>query len=205
MMSSRYAIHTIILFILTAIPTILHVYVGARHDDGLSTRDITTSFNRYISSPSKRGPAWGEVTFGTEDWVERDYVSEKENGRRIRLFAARAYDPKRIYHHPELAVFYGRDLRNKGVVQVKSDTEIPVHVLKSPKGRELALYTLIYDGQYVSNPILFQLSSMFGSLVSAKKPMTIIMVYSNFYDNKTNIAKTDMFLLLQKASQEFIY
>src|SRR5664280_2539690 len=102
MISARYALPVAFVLMLALIPTVIHSYLGLKTDDGLSVKNIKPVLDNFYSIPTNRQPGWGEVTFGSEDWIERIYTDEQ--GKSLRLFVGRSYDHKRLYHHPELAL-----------------------------------------------------------------------------------------------------
>jgi hypothetical protein len=90
------------------------------------------------------------------------------------LFVSRSYDLKRLYHHPELAVAYGSDLRDAGTLRLTGDVVAHAFRGKSEQGNGLAVYALLYDGGFVDNPYIFQLRTAAELLFSPRRPMTIL-------------------------------
>ena len=129
----------------------------------------------FDAKPTKRKAQWGKNVFDSEDWIERDYVSRL--GDRLRLFAARSYDHKRLYHHPELAILYGIDLEDEGIHRLPGSAEVPVRLLRKRTGNGAAAYTLLYDGHFVTNPIGFQLKTSFQQVFSPRKQLTLLLVF----------------------------
>jgi hypothetical protein len=114
---------------------------------------------------------WGEDRLSSSDWIERRYAGPPA----VKLFVARSFDPKRLYHHPELAVDYGPSYRAATTIRLPQRSDIPVHVLRGRgnDSRRIALYTLHYDTAYVDDPIRFQLRTSFRSLFSRRLAMTL--------------------------------
>ena len=54
---------------------------------------------------------------------------------------------------------------------------MPVHVVttEASGSQGLAVYALIYDGQFVDNPVTFQLKASAELLFSGRKAMTLLM------------------------------
>ncbi len=201
LLSTRYAMSVCILLALALIPTVIHSYIDAKVDDGKSVINIATTLNNYSSVPAKRNTSWGLDVFGSTDWFERDYQDQKYH--KVRLFTARSYDHKRLYHHPELALSYGKDLTKQGIVNLPNDSRIPVHLLSNENNTLQAAYVLFYDDQFISDPINHQLGESMRLLVSAGKPMTL------FYASQANATgnipfdQSDMAQLLLLAIQNF--
>ncbi len=171
MTSSRYAIPVIILLALALIPTVIHSYIDAKISDGKSVNDIPVRLNNFTSTPANRNTQWGMDIFGSKDWFERDYHDKQHNN--VRLFAARAYDHKRLYHHPELALSYGHSLGKKEILELPDYPEVPVFVFKNNENSMLVAYVLLYDDKFVKDPINHQLGESMRLLTNARKPMTL--------------------------------
>ena len=174
MISSRYAFPVIVLLALALIPTVIHSYLGAKVDDGLLTNQIAVNLLGFNSRSTQRNERWGGDVFNSQDWIERVY--SRTGGFEIRLFVARSYDHKSLYHHPELALSYGSDMTSEGVVPLPGSPEIPVHLLRENHGTGLVAYTMLYEDRFVYNPISLQIRSAFDLLFSASKPMTLFYV-----------------------------
>ena len=110
--------------------------------------------------------------FNSEDWFERIYQN-KENVK-VRLFIARSFDLKALYHHPELALSYAQDLSNKSISTLPKQAKIPVHILKNDDNSIIVVYVLMHNDTYIKDPIKYQLSESFRLLISQKKPMTLL-------------------------------
>ena len=174
MLSTRYAIPTIVILVLALIPTVLHSYIGVTIDGGKSVNKIPTTLNNFTSTPARRNSQWGMDIFGSEDWLERIY--QNRQGDTIRLFVARSYDQKRLYHHPELALSYGQNFTKKSVTTLPDYPEIPVHLLEKDDNSMLVAYVLLHDNKFIEDPIRHQFSDSLKLLLSARKPMTLFYV-----------------------------
>lgn len=174
MISPRFAVPVAVLLALALIPTVIHSYYGARLDDGLRTSDISASLDGAGSSPTERRAAWVQNRFDTDDWIERTYG---QGGTAVTLFAARSFDAKRLYHHPELAVLRGFQTSPAGVARAAARPDVPLHVLDIERDgrRGVAVYALLYDGRFIDNAVLFQLRTSVELLVSGRRPLTLIM------------------------------
>lgn len=177
MTSSRFGIVVSILLTVALVPTIIHNYIGAKMEDGLQTSSISTKLAGLSSNATPRRATWVKDTYDSHDWIERRYTGQ--SGENILLFVARSYDLKRLYHHPEIGVLHGVGLDKGKIERLPGMTDVPVYVLKSQTGRGLAAYVLLYDGQFIENPILLQVLTSVELLFSPRKPMTLFLVYDD--------------------------
>jgi hypothetical protein len=172
-MSTRFASAVIVLLALTLVPTVIHSYVGLTANDGLKAVRIPSNLDGQPGSPTDRRPEWVMKNFDSSDWIERRYPG---NGGRT-LFVVRSFDLKRLYHHPELAIAYGDSYAPTTIAYLPQRPEVPVHMLRSQSGRPLtSVYTLLYDGAYVKDPVAFQLRTSLELLFSRRKAMTLFFV-----------------------------
>ncbi|MGQ0736346.1 MAG: hypothetical protein ACT4QD_22165, partial [Acidobacteriota bacterium] len=104
MLSTRFAPAICVLVGLAIVPTMIHSYAGEVASDGRVTSAIPTTLDNYAGVPTSRSATWGKRRFDSDDWTERTYTRQ---GDEVRLTIVRSYDPKTLYHHPELAVAYG--------------------------------------------------------------------------------------------------
>jgi len=174
MISPRYATTVAILLAFALVPTVIHSYRGIRVDDGLEASAISQTLIGMSSSPSGRRADWVLRNFATGDWTERTY---KRDRTEVSLFVARSYDPKRLYHHPELAILRGFQTTPAGVARAEARPDAPLHVLETARGerRGIAVYALLYDGAFIDNPLLFQLRTSVELLAGGRKPLTLFM------------------------------
>jgi hypothetical protein len=177
MMRTRLAVPTAVLIGLALVPTLLHSYVDLRTDDGFTATAVDGQLAGLRSRPTDRRAGWAKKTLDSDDWSERRY--EKPDGGNVTLFVSRSYDLKRLYHHPELAVAYGHDMRDNGIRRLAVMAEVPVHVLRAndDQGAGLALYALLYDGQFVDNPYTFQIRAAGELLFSPRRAMTLFFAH----------------------------
>jgi len=202
MMSTRYAASVLILIMLALIPTIIHSYLDLKTSDNLSADQISHVLGSYVSKPTQRKPEWGEVTFSCYDWIERIYTNQQ--GKSVRLFVGRSYDHKRLYHHPELALSYGKDLRKIGEMHYSKQPNIHVNLLANETKPVIAAYTLLYDKQFVENALSHQLMSSIKQLISPRKPMTLFYVEAENTSAKGLFSETDAAFILEKAINDFL-
>jgi hypothetical protein len=117
---------------------------------------------------------------------------------------ARSYDHKRLYHHPELALSYGKVLKSDGIVVLSGRLEIPVRLLRGEADRELVAYTLLYGDEFVEDPIAHQISDSFYLLTSARKPMTLFYVSTRNVSNKQKFDESAVASVLRAAIESFV-
>jgi len=202
MISTRYTTPVIVIILLALIPTIIHSYLDLKTLDHLSTQKISQVLGLYQSKPTQRKPGWAEDTFASYDWIERNYSNQ--NGKAVRLFVGRSYDHKSLYHHPELALSYGKDLRMVGEMNYSEQPSIPVKILANESRPVIAAYALLYDQQFVENAINHQLKSSFIQLITPRKPMTLFYVEAENSSSKTSFTESDAAVVLESAIKDFL-
>jgi hypothetical protein len=177
MISHRFIPVVCLLLAAALVPTIIHSYSGAAHDDRRTTAAIPAVLVGHDSAPSDRAATWGKRRFDSDDWTERMYRDVA--GQEFRLTVVRSYDPKSVYHHPELAVAYRTSFVGEEVIRMAERPEIPVHVLKPGPGvGASAMYVLHYDTRFVDNPIAFQIRAAGELLFSKRRPMTLFFLFN---------------------------
>ncbi len=203
MISSRYALPVIVLLGLALVPTVIHSYLQAREADGRPTANIPTTLAGMSSQPYTRHNAqWVKGMFDSEDWIERIY--KKENGDKIRLFVARSYDHKHLYHHPELGLSHGGNLSSEGVVELPGESKIPVYLLRNSSAKRVAAYVLLYDGRYIQNPVKHQIGESLTLLVNPRRPMTLFYIAAAGSSAIDRFANTSSAQLLTAAIHSFM-
>lgn len=201
MFSPRFAPAVLALAVFALFPTIVHNYRGLTIDDGLSVSVIPTELAGLASMPTARKAAWVQSTFAAHDWLERHYGI---GAGQVRLFAARSYDAKRLYHHPELAVLRGMDPKPVGRAHLPGRSDVPIHVLTTSSRRRkgVAAYALLYKGRYVSSPILLQLKASPALLFAGRPPMTLLMA-SDLMGSETRLEEAPSVRVLAEAVVAF--
>ncbi len=201
MISYRYKVPVLLMLIVALIPTIIHNYLGATITDGKDLSKIPTKFADFISKPSKKLPIWGKEVFNTDEWVERIYRNRKF--KTVRLFIARSYDHKRLYHHPELALSYGVSMSNKEMLNLTEHPGINIYFLANDDYTKQAAYVLLYDKQFIDKPILHQLSESFRLLLNPRKPITLFYASQEFPDGNKDFENTAFAEVLINAIKQF--
>jgi hypothetical protein len=201
MISLRFVVIACILLAIALVPTVMHSYFEATTEDGLTVKAISNKLSGFSSDTTERRAAWVEETFDTNDWIERRYTRPGSN--KILLFAIRSFDLKRLYHHPEIGVLRGVDLQMEGIQELKGMAEVPAYVLKSRQGKGLAAYVLLYDGQFIENPILMQVFTSVKLLFRKRKAMTLFMVYDEHARNDSSLEQSSASEILESAIRSF--
>jgi len=173
--SSRFVPAVCALIAVTLVPTYIHSYAGSTVSDGRTTSSMPESLAEYQGTSSGRNATWGKRRFDSDDWTERIY---RFQGDEVKLSVIRSYDPKSLYHHPELAVSYGPSYVNNDVRLLAQRPDIPVHVLSTDGGstRTVVIYALHYGDTFVQDPIRFQLRTAGELLFSGRKAMTLFFL-----------------------------
>lgn len=173
-MSNRFVPVICVLLAVALVPTYIHSYAGTTVSDGRTLASIPASLSQYEGTSSGRNATWGRRRFDTDDWIERIYRSR---GDEVKLTVIRSYDPKSLYHHPELAVSYGPSWAQYEVARLEKRPDIPMHVLRTDaNSRAVAVYALHYDDAFVEDPIGFQIRSAAELLFTGRKAMTLFFL-----------------------------
>lgn len=201
MISLRFAPAVVVIAAVALIPTVIHSYWGLTIDDGLRVSAIPEVLAGARSKPTDRKARWVEANLASTDWFERTYTVGAQD---VRLFVARSYDAKRLYHHPELALLRGTEAEPAGRARLPGRPEVPIHVLNTSRaGRNgSAVYALLYEGRYVENPVLFQIKTSAKLLFSGRKPMTLFLA-SDSAGSSRQIDKAPAVAVLTAAIQAF--
>jgi len=200
--SARFAIVVSILLTIALIPTIVHEYIGAKVDDGLRVKTISTTLAGFSSNATNRRATWVKETFDSHDWMERRYIGT--GGKNILLFVARSYDLKRLYHHPEIGILRGVNLKKEGIKKLPGMPGVPIHVFKSRTEKGLAAYVLLYDRRFIEYPILHQILTSVELLFSPRKPMTLFFVYDGLIRHDAQFEQSPAANILAKALNGFL-
>lgn len=171
MIAYRYLPLLCVLLAIALVPTLIHSYSGGVAIDGRRAADIAPTLAGHTSAATDRNATWGQRRFGSDDWIERNYTNGSST---VRLTVVRSYDPKSVYHHPELAISYGEQFSGLETVRLPGRPAMPVHVLTPATDETMAgAYVLHYGERFVDNPIWFQLVTAGELLVSRRQAMTI--------------------------------
>lgn len=203
MISSRYVLPAIFMVSLALVPTIIHSYMHARVNDGRETSSISKILAEMSSDKyTRHNNQWVKDMFDSDDWIERIY--QTNDGHKIRLFVARSYDHKRLYHHPELGLSHGNDLKANGVTDLSGEHEIAVHLLGGSNGRGMVAYVLLYDGRFIREPLKHQIRDSFELLINPRRQMTLFYIDSPDSSVKQGLAGTVPATLLSAAISSYM-
>jgi hypothetical protein len=171
-MSSRYAPGAALLVLLALVPTVLHNYVGYRRPDARRAEAIPTDLSGWSSVPVADA-TWSKPQFSSDDAFEREYRSGI--GTPVRLVVIRSYDAKGLYHHPELAVAYGKSLVASGTVSIAALPDVPVFAMRSERSESpaYAVYALHAGDGFMRDPLPFQLRQSAALLVGGRRLTTL--------------------------------
>jgi len=203
-MAPRYARAFILLAGIAFVPTFIHSYLGITANDGRSTQNIGRSLGLFESEPTDKTNEWVETRFKSRDWIERRY---RETGEApLLLFVSRSFDPKRLYHHPELALIYGSDFGEEEILRLSADPTRTIHFLRGRRNDEEqeVAYALLYDGRFVDDPILFQLKEAWRSLFRARRPMTLFFVSDSRPSSHLPLEEGRALRLLNRSIDSFL-
>jgi len=202
MMSSKYAPAVGLVLLLALVPTIIHSYAGLVVTDDLEVSAIPLTLDGYAGAPTKRSADWGERRFDSHDWMEREYTA---GGDSVVLTVVRSYDLKALYHHPELAVAYHfASFADSRVERLQQREGIPVHVLSGGESGPVGLYVLYYDGEFVADPIRFQIRTAGELLFTGRKAMTLFFVRDDTIPNGADPLELPAATLLTSAIDAFV-
>ncbi len=202
MISNRYAFPAALLLCVALVPTVIHSYLGATLDDGRHTSAIAASLAGLGFRPTNRHDKWGKDVYDSDDWIERRYAGP--DGKEVLLFAARSYNLKRLYHHPELGVLRGVDMGRATASTMPGSDGKPIHVLRARVGAGLAAYVLLYDGRFVENPIALQLRTSWELIFSPRKPMTLFLVFDKNERPDISLEDASVVQVLNEAIRSFL-
>ncbi len=203
MMSPRYASAVLALLVISLVPTIIHSYVGATVVDGRTAAAAVPDVEGFTSADTNRKPGWGEHEFDSSDWTERSYSSP---GEEVVLTVVRSYDPKKLYHHPELSIADRKAaFTQHSTMRVAGRPDMPIHVLQSDQGPgAVAMYVLDYDDQFVEDPIRFQLLTAGQLLFSGRKAMTLLFALDTAAEADADLGASPTARVLEAAVDRFI-
>jgi hypothetical protein len=171
-MSSRYAPLAAGLFLLALVPTVFHAYLGYTRPDERRAEAIPAVL---AGLPSVRvtDSTWTKAAFSSDDGFEREY--RRSSGPAVRLVVIRAYDAKALYHHPELAVAYGKGLVPAGSGVLPGHPRVPVFLLRSEPevAPGYALFAVHVGGEFMDEPVWFQLRQAAAVLIRGRQRATL--------------------------------
>ena len=201
MISRRYLAPLVVLLAIALVPTVIHQYLGLDEDDGRHLNAVPERLAGLNGRPTDRRKAYGQAVFGAHEWFEREYLGA---GRQVRLFAARGFDQKRLYHHPEIALSRGVDLAPPQLVTLPGDPPLQVHLMWEKDGRGVAAYVLLYDGRSIADPVANQLRHALWQLFNPRRPMTLFYVSDPHQPRRAGFGKSPAARVLREAVDAFL-
>lgn len=196
--STRYLVPLAVALAIATVPTVIHNYAGVTVDDGLHARGLNVRVQGAPGVQTARKPEWVKRRLASDDWQERRYSI---GGREVVLFIGRSYDPKALYHHPELALAYGMDFESRGVVELNG---VPSHALVGRTRPNLALYVLHANDSFVADPVRFQIRNATTGLFRGRAPMTLFFALERGEPARGDLATTGAARVLEAAIAAFI-
>jgi hypothetical protein len=174
--SRRWLVALAALLAVVLLPTIRHGYLGYVEPTAkISAASLPSALAGARGVRRSEPPTWMPETYSEDSWAEQSY--DVAGVGTVTLFVARGYDLKKLYHHPELGVLRGRSFQPLRHETLAGGDEA-VYVLENLTGEgESAVYALVYDGRWVGNPYMLQLSSALTSVWSARRPLTLVFAY----------------------------
>ena len=180
--SGRYVAALLVVLLVALVPTVRHGYVSTVAAAPLVTAaSVPDRLDGVPGATRDRPAAWIAETYGADSWAERTY--DVPGKGQVRIFVARGYDLKKLYHHPELGILHGVSLVSEGALPLDGHPDRRVHVLRADRpGGTSALYALVYRGAWITHPYRLQLSSALSSLWAARHSLTLILISGRVVD-----------------------
>ncbi len=116
--------------------------------------------------------------FGDVQW-HAGVLADRDDSPSLDCWILRSYDPKKLYHLPEIGLLHGAAASRRAVDEVPwKDGTVPIHRVYYPDndGDIYAAYLLIYNSQPVANPYLAQILSFPRQLLTGSAPMNLLFV-----------------------------
>jgi hypothetical protein len=202
MIASRYAAAVAALMAVALVPTMIHSYGGVVVDDGRRAAHVPETLGAFTSLPTDRNPNWGRHHFDSDDWVERRYSTLTGS---VTLSVVRSFDLKTLYHHPEIEIVEGADLKKSRTEVFAAHPEIPVFVLETESDRGPAVfYALYYRDGFVRDPIWFQIRTAGELLFRGRQAMTLFLAQDENVPAGADMAARPALALLYVAIEQFV-
>jgi hypothetical protein len=108
-----------------------------------------------------------------------------------------------LYHHPELALSHGVGLAKGEAVFLSGNEEKPVFLMRGDSGSGLVAYALLYEEEFIDDPISHQIGNSLSLLFSRRKPMTLFYIEDKTASRRVNLENSDVGKLLSLAVDSF--
>lgn len=202
MIATRYATAVSVLVALALVPTLIHSYGGLVESDSRRASDVSEVLGAFTSQPTDRNRNWGRRHFESDDWIERRYSSA---GGSATLSVVRSYDLKTLYHHPEIEIVEGADLKRSRIETFPADPDIPVFVLETEREQgTVVFYVLHYGQQFVRDPIWFQIRTAGELLFRGRQAMTLFMAQDENVRAGADLSARPALVVLYAAIRQFL-
>ena len=181
MISARYAWPTTLVLLVAFVPTVIHVYPEPEPlPSGAIDRVLPENLGgfRYVTK-GERSAAWVKEAFAADDFVSRSYSSPSGIVDGLRIFVARSYDAKKLFHFPEIALSRGRSSTLVRLIEIETDAGIlPARLIEFQAGGDVhrAAYALLYGDRPMLHPIPFLFDLVPELFVGRREPTTLIYV-----------------------------
>lgn len=196
--STRYVVPLVVVLAIGMVPTLIHSYAGVTVDDGVRASDLNVRMQGVTGVQTSRKPDWVKRRLASDDWQERRYTVD---GREVVLFIGRSYDPKALYHHPELALAYGIDFESRGIIDLQG---VPLHALTGRAQPNLVMYALHADDSFVADPVRFQIRNATTGLFRGRQAMTLFFALERGAPAGKDLTTTGAARVLQAAIAEYV-
>jgi hypothetical protein len=178
-LSSRYVPHIVVILVLAGIPTLLHSWGRFEVEDCANPAALLV----VPQAGARRSEGWANARWlerasPTRQWVE-GRIPIEGTALSLETVIVRSYDPKILYHQPELALVRQARSEHANVEWFEHAGErLPIHwpEYDSEPAAVVAAYVLVYRGRPVANPYLAQLLAAPLQVVTGRSPMTLLFV-----------------------------
>ncbi len=208
MISARYAWAVAALLVVALVPTAIHVYGAPAPLQAGGIDQLLPAQLEGFSEPQGGGRSarWTMGEFGTRDFASRRYPDfDADNG--LELFAARAWDGKKLFHFPETALVRSGDKTDERMIEIRVAGEpVPARLLEftASDGHILALYVLFYGKRPVARPVRFQMALVPELMFGTREPLTLIFVRADATETSRAVVETRLHNLLAAAATAFL-
>lgn len=175
-LSRRYVPHLLACCVPVLIPVLVHSYGDFRADDCKNPAELFTKFGERGADEAHELAM--RTNWNAVQWQE-GAVRTLDSRWRCNFAVVRSYDPKRLYHNPEIFFVKGAAPDRRAVEWLANGSDrLPIHraYYEADESAILVAYLLVYNARPVDNPYLAQLSSFPLQLLAGRRPMTIFFI-----------------------------
>ena len=175
-LSNRYLRWIAAALLVALIPVIPHSYLKLKSNDCVSVQELCALCPGRMESESVGRRLAGQ--FGEVEWCAGTLPAEG-NFPTLDCWILRSYDPKKLYHLPEIGLMRGA-APGRRLTQFLTweNRKVPLHRAFYPAGDGdvYVAYMLIYNSKPVDNPYITQILSFPKQLVTGVEPMNLFFV-----------------------------